>query len=219
MLPNRVSGIRLRTGGCAVSQVGWRRPDNRSTRTRLRAMVAALEHRGPDGSGIEILGNVGLAHTRLAIVDPSPAGAQPMAHPDGRWVLVYNGEIFNHLELREQLPPHRLPRPLRHGDTAPRPPHVGHRRRAAMQRTVRVRRPRPGDRHAVARARPLRHQAALRRHGQGRDRLRQRDRARCSTVACPVARTSPPFATPSSSGGSTARRPRSPTSCGSLRAG
>jgi asparagine synthase (glutamine-hydrolysing) len=66
-------------------------------------MRAALAHRGPDGSGIEIEGNVGLVHTRLAIVDPSPAGRQPMRHPGGRWLLSYNGEVFNHADLRREL--------------------------------------------------------------------------------------------------------------------
>jgi asparagine synthase (glutamine-hydrolysing) len=66
-------------------------------------MAQALHHRGPDDSGILIDGSVGLVHTRLAIVDPSPLGHQPMEHPDGRWALTYNGEIFNHLDLRAAL--------------------------------------------------------------------------------------------------------------------
>src|SRR5207237_334289 len=61
-------------------------------------------HRGPDDFGRQIIGAVGLAHTRLSIVDPTPAGHQPMAHPGGRWWITYNGEIFNHLELRAELP-------------------------------------------------------------------------------------------------------------------
>lgn len=70
----------------------------------LRRMAAALQHRGPDDAGFEVLGSVGLVHTRLAIVDPTPAGHQPMEHPNGWWWLTYNGEIFNHAELRRQLP-------------------------------------------------------------------------------------------------------------------
>jgi asparagine synthase (glutamine-hydrolysing) len=84
-------------GGC-VLETG-RTPD----RGALEAMRAALGHRGPDASGIELFENVGLVHTRLAIVDPTPAGAQPMLHPSGDWALTYNGEIFNHLELRGGL--------------------------------------------------------------------------------------------------------------------
>ena len=69
-------------------------------RTRWQRMAAALGHRGPDDRGVEIVGNVGLVHTRLAIVDPSPAGHQPMVDGAGDWWLTYNGEVFNHLELR-----------------------------------------------------------------------------------------------------------------------
>jgi asparagine synthase (glutamine-hydrolysing) len=66
-------------------------------------MRDALRHRGPDDAGIETIGSVGLVHTRLAIVDPRPGGHQPMRHPSGRWWLTYNGEVFNHRALREEL--------------------------------------------------------------------------------------------------------------------
>jgi len=69
----------------------------------LERMAAAIAHRGPDATGVAVEGPVGLAHTRLSIVDPTPAGAQPMAHPDGRWLITYNGEVFNHLDLRGAL--------------------------------------------------------------------------------------------------------------------
>jgi asparagine synthase (glutamine-hydrolysing) len=65
-------------------------------------MAGALRHRGPDDHGIEVVGNAGLVSTRLSIVDPSPAGHEPMSLGD-RWWLTYNGEVFNHLELRAQL--------------------------------------------------------------------------------------------------------------------
>ena len=71
----------------------------------LRRMADAMRHRGPDDSGIEIRGSVGLVHRRLSIVDPSPAGHQPMRGPAGRLWVTYNGEVFNHAELREQLQP------------------------------------------------------------------------------------------------------------------
>jgi len=71
----------------------------------LSRMRSALSHRGPDDHDIVLRGNVGLVHTRLSIVDPSPAGHQPMADSTGRWLLTYNGEIYNHLRLRAQ----RLP--------------------------------------------------------------------------------------------------------------
>src|SRR4051812_10638694 len=68
-------------------------------------MADALRHRGPDDGGIEIVGEVGLAHRRLAIVDPTPAGHQPMGDPASGWWLSYNGEVYNHLALRDELPP------------------------------------------------------------------------------------------------------------------
>jgi asparagine synthase (glutamine-hydrolysing) len=67
-------------------------------------MARALAHRGPDDVGVEVVGQVGLVHTRLSIVDPSPAGHQPMRDAEGRWWLTYNGEVFNHQSLRQQLP-------------------------------------------------------------------------------------------------------------------
>jgi asparagine synthase (glutamine-hydrolysing) len=70
--------------------------------SRLRAMQARLEHRGPDGTGLHLGSFAALAHTRLALVDVA-GSAQPMHSPDGRYTLVYNGEVYNYPELREQL--------------------------------------------------------------------------------------------------------------------
>ena len=67
------------------------------------AMRNALAHRGPDDFGIQVIDNVGLVHTRLSIVDLSANGHQPMHHPGGEWWLAYNGEIYNHGELRSKL--------------------------------------------------------------------------------------------------------------------
>ncbi|MGH8744277.1 MAG: asparagine synthetase B family protein, partial [Burkholderiales bacterium] len=69
----------------------------------LRKMTDALAHRGPDGEGVYIDGSVGLGHRRLAIIDLSPAGHQPMLTRDGRFALTYNGEIYNFQELRAEL--------------------------------------------------------------------------------------------------------------------
>jgi asparagine synthase (glutamine-hydrolysing) len=69
----------------------------------LRAMTAALAHRGPDGDGLYIDGPAGLGHRRLAIIDLSDAGRQPMATADGRYALTYNGEVYNFQELRAEL--------------------------------------------------------------------------------------------------------------------
>lgn len=66
-------------------------------------MTAAIAHRGPDGEGVFTDGSLGLGHRRLAIIDLSPAGRQPMESPDGRYVITYNGEIYNHRELRAEL--------------------------------------------------------------------------------------------------------------------
>jgi asparagine synthase (glutamine-hydrolysing) len=66
-------------------------------------MGGALAHRGPDDAGVEVIGQVGLVHRRLAIVDPSPTGHQPMCDGRRRWWLTYNGEIFNHRALRREL--------------------------------------------------------------------------------------------------------------------
>ena len=70
-----------------------------------RRMADAISHRGPDDQGIWVDGEAGvaLAHRRLSIVDLSPAGHQPMLSDTGRWVIVFNGEIYNHAALRSEL--------------------------------------------------------------------------------------------------------------------
>jgi asparagine synthase (glutamine-hydrolysing) len=70
---------------------------------RVRGMTRLLEHRGPDDEGYHVDGPVALGFRRLAIVDLSPLGHQPMASDDERFVIVFNGEIYNHVELRTQL--------------------------------------------------------------------------------------------------------------------
>jgi asparagine synthase (glutamine-hydrolysing) len=69
----------------------------------LRKMTDAIAHRGPDGEGWYRDKNVGLGHRRLAILDLSPAGHQPMITRDGNFALSYNGEIYNHSEIRAEL--------------------------------------------------------------------------------------------------------------------
>jgi asparagine synthase (glutamine-hydrolysing) len=66
-------------------------------------MRKSLEHRGPDGSGLWVDGPIGLVHTRLAIIEPSEASAQPMVDDDSRSAISFNGEIYNYRELRGDL--------------------------------------------------------------------------------------------------------------------
>ena len=66
-------------------------------------MIQALNHRGPDGQGIWITPDASLVHTRLSIIDLSPAGKQPMSNETGTVWCVFNGEIYNHRELRHRL--------------------------------------------------------------------------------------------------------------------
>jgi len=69
----------------------------------LGRMSTRLTHRGPDSEGTHICGSAGLVHRRLAIIDLSEDGLQPMTNEDGTLWLVFNGEIYNHVELREIL--------------------------------------------------------------------------------------------------------------------
>ena len=87
-----IAGLIRRDGGALAEP----------TRARARAMRAALRHRGPDGEGEALLPDAILQHTRLALLDRS-GGAQPMHSQDGRYTLVYNGEIYNHDDLRSRL--------------------------------------------------------------------------------------------------------------------
>ena len=76
-------------------------------RAQLGAMVASQRHRGPDATGIYVSpsGRAALGHNRLSIIDLSDAGRQPMSYSDGRYWIAFNGEIYNYVELREQLAP------------------------------------------------------------------------------------------------------------------
>jgi asparagine synthase (glutamine-hydrolysing) len=69
----------------------------------LKTMTDAIAHRGPDGDGFYIDGNVGLGHRRLAIIDLSPAGRQPMANENADLIISYNGEVYNFQELQVEL--------------------------------------------------------------------------------------------------------------------
>src|SRR5690349_8793062 len=71
----------------------------------LRRMRDHMQTRGPDGAGAWCSGDerIGLANRRLAIIDLSESGAQPMASADGKAIITFNGEIYNYRELRRQL--------------------------------------------------------------------------------------------------------------------
>lgn len=72
-------------------------------RQTIKKMADTMTHRGPDGEGFFIDDNIALAHRRLAILDISERGAQPMSSRDGDWVISFNGCIYNFLELKQEL--------------------------------------------------------------------------------------------------------------------
>ena len=86
---------------CGIA--GIVRTDNQGPEPdRLQAMIAAVSHRGPDGTGLYCAGPAGLAHARLSIIDLE-GGRQPMSTADGTLWITFNGEIFNYIELRDEL--------------------------------------------------------------------------------------------------------------------
>lgn len=85
----------------------WTKNSRYGFKSVLQAMNTAIAHRGPDAGAewVDESAGIALGHRRLSIVDLSPAGAQPMASASGRYVIVYNGEIYNAPELRRALEP------------------------------------------------------------------------------------------------------------------
>lgn len=90
---------------CGVLGVIVRRGTALPSPEVLERMRDTMAHRGPDGAGLWIdpRGEVALAHRRLAIIDPGPTADQPMSTVDGRYTITFNGEIYNHAEIRREL--------------------------------------------------------------------------------------------------------------------
>ena len=87
---------------CGVAGVFYFDKEQRADPQVLKRMADSLEHRGPDGEGVCVRGNMGLAHRRLAIIDLY-SGDQPMVSDDQRLLIVFNGEIYNYIELKQDL--------------------------------------------------------------------------------------------------------------------
>ncbi len=90
---------------CGICGILQRKPEQTVDREQIFSMMAAIEHRGPDGEGSYFDGPIGLGHKRLAIIDIE-TGQQPMTNEDGTLWIVFNGEIYNYLELRRDLSRH-----------------------------------------------------------------------------------------------------------------
>src|SRR4030095_5583464 len=90
---------------CGIGGLLFSNLDAAELRSRLESMQARLTHRGPDDRRLHLAParRTGLVQTRLAILDPSPGGHQPMASSDGRYYVVLNGEIYNFKALRQEL--------------------------------------------------------------------------------------------------------------------
>ena len=87
---------------CGIAGIVGLRDDYCIDIQSLKSMIHVLQHRGPDGTGIKTFKNVGLAHARLSIIDLQ-TGAQPIANEDNTVWTIFNGEIFNYIELRDLL--------------------------------------------------------------------------------------------------------------------
>ena len=90
---------------CGLTGLWGRKSHGQDIAGIAHAMATRIQHRGPDDAGVwcDPESGFALAHRRLSVLDLSPAGHQPMLSANGRWVLAYNGEVYNHLLLRQRL--------------------------------------------------------------------------------------------------------------------
>ncbi len=88
---------------CGICGIIYHNPSRAASEELVRSMSETIRHRGPDDGGIWVKNNVGLGFRRLAIIDLSPTGHQPMCNEDGSVWIAFNGEIYNFSELREEL--------------------------------------------------------------------------------------------------------------------
>jgi asparagine synthase (glutamine-hydrolysing) len=88
---------------CGICGIYDSERDAHVQKETLSGMVDTIKHRGPDDEGYYVQDNLGLGHRRLSIIDLSPAGHQPMSNEDGSVWIVFNGELYNYLELRPDL--------------------------------------------------------------------------------------------------------------------
>lgn len=86
-------------GICGIVKFNGSSPDQQV----IKKMMAAIKHRGPNDEGILLDDRVGLGFVRLSIIDLSPLGHQPMFSPDKRYSIIYNGEVYNYPEIRDEL--------------------------------------------------------------------------------------------------------------------
>lgn len=87
---------------CGIAGI-YKLSGNPVSQQEIKLVTNAMEHRGPDGEGIYVDQNLGLGHRRLSILDLSAKGSQPMGSQNGEWVIVFNGCIYNFLELKLEL--------------------------------------------------------------------------------------------------------------------
>lgn len=87
---------------CGISGVIYKNKNKKDYKSEIKQMNKLIHHRGPDDNGVYINDNFIFGHTRLSIIDTTKAGHQPMVYLD-RYVITYNGEIYNYVEIREEL--------------------------------------------------------------------------------------------------------------------